>query len=127
MSNTNCLEGIACPKCESEGPFHIQAESLFSVSDDGTFEFGEVLWKDDSTIVCRDCGHRGTVREFSLKGNFKEIADKFIGDIADFQKEIAVHAREEEWDSLQTCLDLFEEEIKKVREHLPQVRPILED
>lgn len=124
MPNENCLEGISCPKCGFEDGFNIRGESIFHVRDDGTAEFGDVDWDQDSLIVCRNCGHRGTVKEFSLKEDFKKIANKFVGDIADFQKEIACHSRNEEWDSLQTALDLFEEEIKKVREHLPRTRAL---
>lgn len=125
MSNKNCLEGIACPQCEAEGPFVIRVSAMICIHDDGSDnEYGGLDWGDDSEIICRDCGHRGTVAEFRLTGNFREIANKLIGDLADFQREIAIHSRDGEWDTLQAQLDLLEEEIKKVRESLPKVRAL---
>lgn len=128
MPNENCLAGMKCPKCHSEEPFDIRATTVFRVYDEGTdSEYGDVEWEPDSETICIECGNRGTISEFSLKGNFRKIANKFIGDLADFQKEIAVHSRDGEWDSLQTQLDLLEEAIQKARKRLPRVRCIAEE
>jgi len=130
MPNENCLKGISCPKCESEGPFNIRVSTMICVHDDGTDnEYRDLDWGDDSEIICRDCGHRGTVEEFRLnyEGHFKKIANQFAGDLADFQKEIVVQAGEEEWDSVQTTIDLLEEKIQQVRKILPRVRSIVEE
>jgi len=76
MSNTNCLEGIACPKCESEGPFNISVSTMICVHDDGTDnEYGDLDWGDDSEIICNDCGHRGIVKEF--RSIVEEIVTEF--------------------------------------------------
>ncbi len=52
MTNTNCLEGIQCPQCGNADRFRIVATSLFTVTDDGTEDHGDVEW--DST-------YRGTL------------------------------------------------------------------
>lgn len=67
--NRNCLEGIRCPKCKSEGPFQIDARATFKVYDDGAHEHGDVEWSDDSRCVCVDCGREGTVLAFTKRIN----------------------------------------------------------
>jgi hypothetical protein len=44
MPNDNCLEGVSCPECGSEGPFWIHGGAFFLVHD--------------------ACGKAGTVEEF---------------------------------------------------------------
>jgi hypothetical protein len=66
-SNNNCLEGMGCPNCGSEGPFKIEAVSTFTVSDDGTEDHGDVEWDDESFCQCEDCDHKGTVADFTLE------------------------------------------------------------
>ncbi len=65
IMNTNCLEGMACPKCKSEGPFDIVATCLARVDDDGVEDAVEYEWTSSSLISCttRWCHWRGTVRE----------------------------------------------------------------
>ena len=65
MPNTNCLAGIACPNCDSEGPFDIEGKATFRVTDDGTDEHEGVEWDNSSHIECCGCGHRGSVGAFS--------------------------------------------------------------
>ena len=64
MPNNNVLAGMCCPKCKSEGPFAIQAQAEFVVSDDGTGEYSDVDWDDDSHTRCLACKHRGQVKNF---------------------------------------------------------------
>lgn len=59
--NDNCLDGIACPVCGSEGPFHIVATATFLVYDSGTDYFEGVDWDDSAGIACGECGETGTV------------------------------------------------------------------
>jgi Zn ribbon nucleic-acid-binding protein len=66
MTNTNILEGMACPQCGSEGPFKIWAESSFTVYDDGTDDHGDVEWRDDSSCECGECDHSGTVKDYTI-------------------------------------------------------------
>ncbi len=64
MSNTNCLEGVRCPACGNEDRFRIVGKALFTVTDEGTDEFGDVEWDDDSFAECPDCGRDGPLKEF---------------------------------------------------------------
>lgn len=67
MPNENCLEGMACPKCQSEGPFHIQVTAMARVSDDGIEETNNPEWDDASFCMCHDCEHTGDVSDFTAK------------------------------------------------------------
>ena len=64
MPNTNCLEGMKCPNCESLSPFRIVATATFLVTDDGTDEYAGVEWDDDDLCTCVMCGDAGTVADF---------------------------------------------------------------
>jgi len=64
MSNENCLEGMVCPSCGSEGPFAIYAESWFLVYDDGIEEYEDIEWGPSSPCICQECGYDGVVRQF---------------------------------------------------------------
>lgn len=67
MANKNCLEGIACPSCGSEGPFDIGVTTVTKVSDDGCSEIcGDVEWKPESYCRCHDCGEAANVAAFTL-------------------------------------------------------------
>lgn len=62
--NTNCLKGMACPKCGSFGPFAIDCASLFDVSDEGTDLARDVRWDGESVTICQDCDFTGKVKDF---------------------------------------------------------------
>jgi hypothetical protein len=62
--NTNCLDGLKCPKCGSLGPYGISVRAFATVSDDGTDEFDGVEWEDDSYCGCMECNFKGEVRNF---------------------------------------------------------------
>jgi len=68
MSNTNCLENMRCPNpdCDSEGPFEIRGEANFIVSDDGTGDYSDVEWWQDSSCCCMECQSSGTVKDFTV-------------------------------------------------------------
>jgi len=66
MTNTNCLEGIACPKCGNDSRIYIEAKTLAVVMDDGAETFGHMEWDGDSYTECPECGHRGTLAEFRI-------------------------------------------------------------
>lgn len=59
MSNTNCLENRKCPKCGQEDRFHVAAQSIFVVVDDGTDGHYDVEYDDESYADCPDCGWWG--------------------------------------------------------------------
>lgn len=69
MANTNCLEGMKCPECGSEGPFEIAASARFEVSDEGTGDYQDVEWDRHSVCVCKECGYSGQVF------NFEEVSE----------------------------------------------------
>ena len=66
MTNTNCLEGIACPKCGNDFRIFIEAKTLAVVTDDGAETFGDMEWDDDSYAECPECQHHGTLGEFRI-------------------------------------------------------------
>ena len=66
MSNTNCLAGIRCPSCGSEGPFIIQVTQQVRMYDEGTEECGsDIQWGDASYMRCEACDFDGTAADFS--------------------------------------------------------------
>jgi hypothetical protein len=65
MTNTNCLRNIKCPDCGYKDSFRIAATTIFTVTDDGTDDFGDVEWNDDSYAECLQCRRQGTVKDFS--------------------------------------------------------------
>lgn len=73
--NYNCLEGIQCPECGNERSFHIVAEALFQVYDDGTADYEDVSWNDESVIVCDQCTCNGKVGEFRTQEPLVELAE----------------------------------------------------
>lgn len=72
MPNTNCLEGIACPECKSEGPFAIHSCALVLMSDNGGEETTDIEWSPASVITCKGCGHFGKVRDFTAEPRGEE-------------------------------------------------------
>lgn len=67
MANTNCLEGVQCPKCKQEHGFHITAKILVYVTDEGTEDLqGDYEWDKDSFCKCIECEHTGTVKDFTV-------------------------------------------------------------
>ena len=68
MTNENCLEGWACPKCHSQGPFSIDAVITCQVlmSDEGTIEenIEHTGWEPDSNVRCPECDFHGDVKTF---------------------------------------------------------------
>jgi len=68
MPNTNCLENMRCPNpdCGSEGPFEIRAEANFIVSDDGTGDYSDVCWEEDSSCSCTECRFSGMIKDFAV-------------------------------------------------------------
>lgn len=62
--NSNCLENWCCPDCGNEEKFEVAAMSTFTITDDGTDEFGDVEYDGNSHATCPDCGKTGTVNDF---------------------------------------------------------------
>ena len=68
MANTNCLAGMACPTCKSEGPFGIECVVNVSMADSGTDDMGELDWDDTNWCSCQNCDFTGRVLDF-MKGD----------------------------------------------------------
>jgi hypothetical protein len=64
MTNTNCLEGITCPKCGNESRFHIEVTTMASVTDDGAETCGDMEWSATSFTECTACHRHGSLNEF---------------------------------------------------------------
>ena len=64
--NTNCLEGMQCPRCGIYGPFHIAVTTTVRVSDDGSEAFDAPHeWDDDSFAWCPSpCDFDGPIHKF---------------------------------------------------------------
>jgi hypothetical protein len=65
MTNTNCLENIACPQCSRADSFIIEVKTRADVTDEGAVTFGEMRWDEWSFIECKHCETGGTVAEFT--------------------------------------------------------------
>lgn len=63
--NTNCLQGIRCPNCRSEGPFSILVTAWARVCDDGVDDTTDHVWDAGSAIICVACSTAGTIRHFT--------------------------------------------------------------
>ena len=92
--NTNCLDGMRCPSCGSEGPFQITVYALATVSDDGVDGVDDVEWDSASFCYCTSCDQDGRVSDFTVD----ELEDEPDADTAlDWaREEPAVRAMEEE-------------------------------
>ncbi len=67
MTNTNCLENILCPACGNEESFRIAGTTIFTVTDDGTEDHGDIEWHDDSYAECAQCHRHGSLKDFTMK------------------------------------------------------------
>ena len=64
MVNENCLAGMKCPDCGYEDKFRIRGTAVFEVADDGTQDYWDIEWDDDSYCCCDYCGKEGELRDF---------------------------------------------------------------
>ena len=69
MVNTNCLEGMQCPKCQSLEPFIITAMVSVLVYDEGTEDLMDGYeWEDSAACECEKCNYRATQKDFANGG-----------------------------------------------------------
>jgi hypothetical protein len=67
MANTNCLAGIRCPSCGSEGPFIIEVTQQVRMYDDSVEECGgDIKWNGEAYMRCEACDFDGEVADFSV-------------------------------------------------------------
>lgn len=64
--NENCLAGMACPKCKSNGPFLIVTTCWAQVHDDGIEDTSEHEWDENSTCLCKACKFSSKVGSFEV-------------------------------------------------------------
>lgn len=65
MSNTNCLAGIACPKCGYDESLEVAVTGFVTLTDDGYSEYPrDCDYNDDSYASCPQCFHEGTAADF---------------------------------------------------------------
>ena len=78
MPNSNCLKGMRCLGCKSEGPFMIEVPVSVVVNDDGTDwpKSQDIQWTDDSPCLCAECDYAGRVRHFTVEWQEKHIANE---------------------------------------------------
>jgi hypothetical protein len=67
MTNTNCLANIKCPDCGNEESFRIAGTAIFTVTDNGTDDHGDIEWNDDSYAQCAGCQRHGTLKDFTIR------------------------------------------------------------
>ncbi len=54
--NSNCLEGIKCPACGSEGPFVIEVRTQVLMYDEGSEDYNsDSHWDNTSYMRCDEC------------------------------------------------------------------------
>jgi hypothetical protein len=60
--NTNCLEGVKCPKCGQEDVFVVAVTGWTRVTDDGTDSVEGLEWAEDAQVMCPqlNCDWKGT-------------------------------------------------------------------
>jgi hypothetical protein len=69
-TNENCLKGMICPECGSEGSFRIEVKTVMEFDDGGESlddDGDEREWDEDSYIRCTKCNAVGNVGEFQLE------------------------------------------------------------
>ena len=86
--NEHCLEGMACPRCNSFGPFDIEViqTAMTTVADSGAEPpEGDLQWTNESECECRSCGLLATVEDFKELNSYQKqlLAEYDEGDYAD--------------------------------------------
>lgn len=71
--NTNCLTGIACPKCGNRHSFNVEVKVVVEMVDQGTDGWGDSEHDDSSYCCCNECNHEATVKDFTIEGLDAEI------------------------------------------------------
>lgn len=71
MANTNCLQGMRCPKCGSYAPFQIHAQVWVIAYDDDVMldDSPDIEWSDTSWCTCKNCGFADEVWKFKEEEN----------------------------------------------------------
>jgi hypothetical protein len=99
--NTNCLEGMKCPKCGSLEPFLIEVVTVQRFTDEGEDFLGDkgsdTEWNDESYCHCVHCEYEGKVGDFRTdKQGSKRTVKLAGGSMAQFVESIARMKRDRE-------------------------------
>lgn len=71
--NTNCLQGMKCPKCASPGPFSLSTMCTMTWSDDGTEDDGGNMdFNPEGMGQCHECDYVGDLKEFDAEKRYVE-------------------------------------------------------
>ena len=80
--NTNCLIGIKCPDCGSEGPFIIEVRTQVLMTDDGSEDCdSDHHWDSLSYMRCYECDRDGQASEFFTPEQGESEIQTFAGSI----------------------------------------------
>jgi hypothetical protein len=75
----NCMTDKVCPYCGNRDWLRIEMTSIFVMSDEGTEEYGDTDYTDESYAACADsagCNFAGRVVDFSFDGLDEAIHEK---------------------------------------------------
>jgi len=84
MPNTNCLEGMNCPKCGANEPFGIEISTTAIMFDQGNEYISDIYWDGESHCTCQSCQFDGRVKDFTVGSS------QYNGNLLKFRKETAV-------------------------------------
>jgi hypothetical protein len=62
--NTNCLEGVRCPRCLQDERVIVAARVFATVADNGIVDTDEHMWEDDALTKCPVCNFEGEWKQF---------------------------------------------------------------
>lgn len=129
--NTNCLEGIACPKCNATQRFKIIGQTEGTLEDDGVVETSDFEFDQSARIICCRCQHAGTVGVFRAQpiyeermavistAHLPELEARYINKYIDMGMLIGMH-REAGW------LIFVDKEIDNDIDELPNLTSIMQ-
>jgi len=70
LHNENCLAGMLCPRCGSEGPFAIESNCTMEWEDDGSDDDSDSdspEFSDNAECICKECGLNRKIEAFKIQ------------------------------------------------------------
>ena len=71
--NENCLEGLRCPACGEYDMLLIEVRTVIEITDEGTGDFGDTEWDENSYCECSQCTYHGKVADFRIDPPKKKV------------------------------------------------------
>lgn len=65
MSDLRSVFDLACPACGQAQRLYISVTAVAELTRHGSEVLGGHEWSNSSACSCPDCGHRGTIEEFT--------------------------------------------------------------